>query len=87
MIILKKQYLNPKYNTVNKSVYATAVLFLCNTVVTCKIKNLQNICKNALVFILHVTTSKNVLHQKFAKTLQNIFSRIEHGLKIDSGYV
>jgi len=25
--------------------------------------------------------------ETFAKTLQNIFSRIEHGLKIDSGYM
>ena len=46
-------------------------------------------CKKC--FILHVTISKNVLKmfygKTFAKMLQNIFSRIEHGLKMDSGYV
>jgi len=31
------------------------------TVVMCKIKHLQNICTNVLVFYFHVATSKNVV--------------------------
>ena len=42
--------------------------FACKTVVTCKIKHLQNICKNVLVF--YVTCN----HRKtFAKHWQNVF--------------
>jgi len=40
--------------------------------------------------MLHVTHSKNVLKMftlKHLQKLQSIFSKIEYGLKIDSGYM
>jgi len=45
---------------------------------------------NVLVFHFtcnDVTTSKNVLCQNICKNVAKHFSRIEHGLKIDSGYM
>jgi len=73
------------------SLYLFSVLrgrFGCKTVVTCKIKHLQKMFQ---CFILHVTTSKMLFKMFYAKTfatmLQNIFSRIEHGVKIHSGYM
>jgi len=38
-------------------------------------------------FILHVTTSKNVLHKNICKNVGKHFTRLKHGLKIDSGYM
>jgi len=57
---------------------AVVLSSVVKTVVMCKIKHLQKCCKMFQCFILHVTTSNNVLkmfHSKafVAKMLQNVF--------------
>jgi len=60
-------------------------------VITRKIKHLQKCCKNVLA--THFTRNHlwNVLKMFYAKTsainVAKRFRRIEHGLKIDSGYM